>query len=64
MKLWEATEGFLAWGWQAGRPAFLRENASSHVEGGLEGEKPGWVAAALGQGERPHVGSTGGGGQV
>ena len=37
VQLWEATEGFLAWGWQAGRSAFPRENGSGHVEGGLEG---------------------------
>lgn len=32
------------------------------MEGGLKGEEPSWAAAALGQGEGAHVGSTGGGG--
>lgn len=32
------------------------------MEGGLKGEEPSWVVAALGQGEGTHVGGTGDGG--
>ena len=36
-----------SWAWQAKRFAFLRDNWSSHEEGGLEGDPTSWVAVTM-----------------